>query len=280
MTNLNAAPRTRHLSAIVEALPDQDPQLGHRCLLYTQDGLLEAWTWHDRLCHAASRTHVGVVTLLEIDTGRTDNLLVGFSADGNQPLSHLLPHDLCPIPGLVFQTARLIDQLTIPPLRRLITRALVRKDVLRHYWISPASMRDHHAYPGGLAEHSLEIAVAVASARGLPDVYRELGIVYALLHDYGKVWCMNPTLRDPEEARGHEALGYDILETDLDILESEAENLAAVMRELLGGPRAPREGNYPLAIRRVVQAFDQMSCEKTRPTATQLCATLDWGPAF
>jgi hypothetical protein len=52
------------------------------------------------------------------------------------------------------------------------------------------------------------------------------------------------------------------------------------MRELLGGPRAPREGKYPLAIGRIVRSFDQMSCEKTRRAARELCATLDWDPVF
>lgn len=102
--------------------------------------------------------------------------------------------------------------------------------------------------------------------------------VYALLHDYARFWPVNPTRRDPEEARDHEALGYNIL--DLGILESEAENPAALMRELLGEPRARREGTCPLAIHRAAQSPDQMSCEKTRPTAAQLCATLNWGPAF
>ena len=48
-------------------------------------------------------------------------------------------------------------RFTTGSLRRFVSRALTRKEVLTRYWTSPASRQDHHAYPGGLAEHSLEI---------------------------------------------------------------------------------------------------------------------------
>ena len=264
MSHFNTAPLTRHLPAVLDVLPEHDAQLGQRCTLYSEEGLIEAWSWLPCAVSSQRLSHRGTATVLEIGVGRTDNLVVGFSHDGDLRLTHLLPHDLCPVPGVVYQTARLVDQLTTGSLRRFVTRALTRKEVLTRYWTSPASRQDHHAYPGGLAEHSLEIAVAVASSKGLPGLYRELGIAYALLHDYGKVWWMAPEIRDPGENRKHEVLGYDMLDSDLDLFDCEAGHLAPFMRELLGGPPVPREGRYPLAIRRVVQAFDQMSCEKTR----------------
>ena len=43
-----------------------------------------------------------------------------------------------------------------------------------------------------------------------------------------------------------------------------APTLAARMVELLGGPSERANTRYPLAIGRIVNAFDQMSCEMTR----------------
>lgn len=280
MSQFTTAPLTRHLPAVLDVLPEHDEQLGQRCALYSDEGVIEAWSWLPCAQGNPRFTHRGTATILDIGTGRSDHLVVGFQHDGDVRLSRLVPHDLCPIPGVVYQTARLVDQLTTGSLRRFLTRALTRKDVLTRYWTSPASRQDHHAYPGGLAEHSLEIAVAVASSRGLPGLYRELGIAYALLHDYGKVWWMDPAIRDPGENRKHEVLGYDMLGDDLDLFECEASPLAPVMRELLGGPPVPREGRYPLAIRRVVQAFDQMSCEKTRPDSVGAGLTLEREAVF
>lgn len=166
------------------------------------------------------------------------------------------------------------------PLRYCVTRDLLQQDVLHGYWNSPASRRDHHAYPGGLAQHSLEVATMLASASGLPQEDRELGIVFALLHDFGKIWCYDPTAFDTVDPRKHEAYGLSRLDFDLIYLTRQDPRLGALMRELLGGPRAPREGKYPLAIGRIVRSFDQMSCEKTRRAARELCATLDWDPVF
>jgi len=57
---------------------------------------------------------------------------------------------------------------------------------------------------------------------------------------------------------------------------------AARLAELLGGPKAPRDSAYPLAIGTIVRAFDQMSCEKTRrpklsPPTSPRPASLDGG---
>lgn len=227
-------------------------------------GIVDCWSWLEPIRRRPELTHTGTATLLPIQAGTVDQLLVGLSVDFDLPLSDMLSDCLSPRPGLVRQLANLVDQLTIPPLRRFIARALLRKEVIRTYWTCPASQRDHHAYPGGLAEHSLEIAVAVATSKGLPLLEQELGIVYALLHDYGKLWWMDPELRDPNEKRNHEVLGRYQLKHDLDWLAVEDANLAQLMDELLGGPPVRRPLLYPLAIRKIVQAFDQMSCEKTR----------------
>ena len=156
-----------------------------------------------------------------------------------------------------------------------MTRALLQPDVLHGYWNSPASRGNHHGYPGGLAQHSLEIATMVASVERLSLEDRELGIVFALLHDYGKIWCYDPIAFDPVDSREHEALGLLKLEEPLRILTQQDRNLGIQMRELLSGRQTQRKGPYPLAINKVVRAFDQMSCEMTRKKPAESRATFD-----
>lgn len=274
MIDRTTKPHAEHYPALLQAYPSgDDQQLGRRCRLFTKDGVLEAWTWLDLARERPYETHRGVAFVMPVNTGRADNLLLGFSQTGKERISCLLPEALCPIPGIVRQTTHLIDSLTIRPLRELVTQALLHPDVVVPFWTCPASRRDHHAYPGGLAEHSLEVAVAVSSSRGLPHLEQEMGVVYALLHDYGKLWWFDPDLRCPEERRNHETLGRDKLLPELQILSASDPLLAAAMDELLGGPQAPRDQRYPLAIRKVVQAFDQMSCEKTRTTLAEMRET-------
>ena len=206
--------------------------------------------------------------MLSISASQPDMLLVGLSINFDPQISTILSESLCPLSGVVAEAAALIDELTITPLRRFLNRALLRREALRRYWTCPASRTDHHAYPGGLAEHSVEIATAISTCRALPQLERELGITYALLHDYGKIWWMDSELRAPYERRNHEVLGRDMLKADLEWLGHEDLSIGLVMDELLGGPAAPRTTGYPLAVRKIVQAFDQLSCEKTRGVLT------------
>ncbi len=54
--------------------------------------------------------------------------------------------------------------------------------------INPAGMRMHHAYIGGLLQHSVDVAgIAIALAEQIGDVDKDLVVAGALLHDIGKL---------------------------------------------------------------------------------------------
>jgi hypothetical protein len=280
MSDNSCAINAQDIPAVL-VIPGQGRDVaGIRCMVYSMCGTFEAWTWLEVARRCADRSHVGVATILPVDAGGPENLLVGFTPDQSKRLSEVLPRDICPIPGLLGQVAYMIDSLTIEPLRSFARRALLKKEVVSGYWQSPASRQHHHAFPGGLAKHSAEVAVAVSTARGLPSLEQELGIVYALIHDYGKIWWMNPELRPACGTRNHEAMGLDMLRGDLDFLAVEDAEIAAIMTELLGGPAIQRASRYPLAIRKIVQAFDQLSCEKTRGLFPESRKTYEWDVPF
>ena len=53
---------------------------------------------------------------------------------------------------------------------------------------NPAGMRLHHAYLGGLLQHSVDVtSLAVAMSEQIEDVDKDLVIAGALLHDIGKL---------------------------------------------------------------------------------------------
>lgn len=267
------APPTLSFPAVVEVWPEEDPNRGQRCRIYHNQGQVDAWTWLGLCSGAHPRTLSGIATTLDISIGGSDFLLLAFSQNADLPLRTILSEAMCPVPGVLKQTSDLIDSLRIFSLRRFVKQALLQPEAISGYWSSPASWRHHHAYPGGCAEHCLEVATMAASVSGLPDEDRELGIVLGLLHDYGKIWCypqdQQGRVVDP---RDHEAYGRKRLQGPLFELELSNPVLAARMHELLGGPRVPRESPYPLAIGRIIRSFDQMSCEKTRLSREPTCA--------
>lgn len=89
-------------------------------------------------------------------------------------------------------------------------RGELRAEFLR----ATAAKYNHHAYPGGLLEHTLQVADAVSDfARSHPAVDRDLAIAGAVLHDIGKLESYedDPIGRDFTDAgrlEGEIPLGY------------------------------------------------------------------------
>ena len=258
----------------VEIVKPLSDGLGHYCRLYSHVGLLHASAWIHLPPSRSGCLIRGRATLLPLDDFRFDHLLVNFIPNPDQPVTTLFSDWWCPIEGVEEQTAALIEQIESIPLRRLVGDALLHPRTVHAFWSSPASKAHHHAYPGGLALHSLEVATMAASADRLTAYDRDLAIAFALLHDYGKVWCYASA--QPIDARDHERIGLQKLRPLLAILNVEAPDIAAALEELLGGKRVPRSNRYPLAIGRVVRAYDQMSCEMAmRPTISQPTETVE-----
>ena len=61
-------------------------------------------------------------------------------------------------------------------------------DLLRQFLSAPAAKMMHHAYLGGLAEHTLSVTgLALKMCEQYPDLDRDLLLAGALLHDIGKI---------------------------------------------------------------------------------------------
>lgn len=91
--------------------------------------------------------------------------------------------------------------------------------------ICPGSVGDHHAYVGGLLEHTLAVAgLCTALARAYPHVDGDLLLTSALLHDVGKVDALRyDTAFDHTEAGrllGHVVLGERVISRAFDSMQS------------------------------------------------------------
>lgn len=178
-----------------------------------------------------------------------------------------LPETACPVEGVLLAYKHLVSGIQALPLRVFLMRVFQRRDIFRSFWTMPASARHHHAVPGGLAIHSLEVADDLAAHRGLSDVELDLGIAGALLHDIGKVWSYTDDMFPNEAnlAMGHELVGLSRLEPELAGLEKAWPDGAYVMRCLLSGhTRMRANGSLPTSLLPRIKACDQRSCEQDR----------------
>jgi 3'-5' exoribonuclease len=92
--------------------------------------------------------------------------------------------------AMAAELADLIASVGDAPFRELLNRLLgYDTEIGRGFRLAPAATRNHHAYLGGLLEHTLSVARAcdlLADHWG-PRLDRDLLITGALLHDIGKV---------------------------------------------------------------------------------------------
>lgn len=107
----------------------------------------------------------------------------------------------------------LVESMTDPWLKRLVTSFLDDADFAADFAASPAAKRNHHAYVGGLAEHTRSVMEMCArAAEHYPGVDRDLLLAGAFCHDLGKTveLAVEPGFPYTEEGEliGHIPIGF------------------------------------------------------------------------
>jgi len=124
----------------------------------------------------------------------------------------------------------LVRSLTDPALRTLAECFLADQAFLERFRQAPAGVKYHHAYPGGLLEHTVQVMEsAAAMANCYPQIDRNLLVAGAFFHDLGKVEELAAegqlAYTDEGQLVGHLVQGVRLLEQKLPQAE-----------ELLGEP--------------------------------------------
>jgi 3'-5' exoribonuclease len=124
------------------------------------------------------------------------------------------------------------DEISHPGLKEAVRRFLADATLRERFRELPAASDAHHAYAGGLLEHTVGVATLCREAAQLhPRLRSDLLIAAALLHDVGRTRELEggPAFRQTDEGRllGHVHLGLRLIEERAIVLEP------AVRAELL-----------------------------------------------
>jgi 3'-5' exoribonuclease len=135
--------------------------------------------------------------------------------------SQIEPEDFLPqstqnIAKLMARLKEILLGMNNPHLRALVECFLIDDDFVRKFTTSPAGVKNHHAYQGGLIEHVVNLLnVAGRITEFYPELDRDLLLCGIFLHDIGKVDELSYdrafAYTDEGQLVGHLVMGVEML---------------------------------------------------------------------
>ncbi len=250
----------RLLVAEKHLLATRDGRPFLRLRLMNRTGSIEAVLWDDaeaayRLLDRSDHQVVeisGVVVLYQQE--RRIRLKSVTPAPGQAPnLDAFLPTSERNPEEMAEELHKTIRKVANPFLRRLLETIFRDPEIWESFRNTTAAKRMHHAYRGGLLEHTLSLARLVLLAhRNYPFLDRDLLLAGALVHDLGKARELRADAgfdyTDEGRLVGHIVLGLEILQKKIDSIPDFPPSLAASLKHLVvshhgevefGSPRQP-----------------------------------------
>lgn len=139
---------------------------------------------------------------------------------------------------LKLELLMLCQEVTNPYLKKLLTKIFSPDELLEKFALAPAAKNFHHAYLGGLLEHSVSVAgLAVILCRHYQELDKSLLVSGALLHDIGKIYefTYERKIDYSTEGRlkGHIVLGDQIVSSYISKIKNFPEELKLHLSHLI-----------------------------------------------
>lgn len=147
---------------------------------------------------------------------------------------------VCPMDrDVLLERLRLrISEVHDQPLNQLLKAIFKDRTLLGRFRSAPAAKSMHHAYLGGLLEHTLAVVELVLEISSLyPFLDRDLLVTGALLHDIGKIdeYVYDLAIDYSHSGRllGHMVLGVQIVDDKLRLLKDFPEEKAWLVKHMI-----------------------------------------------
>jgi 3'-5' exoribonuclease len=224
-------------------------------VLSDRSGSIKAVVW-DNVDQIASRTESGQIVIAKGHVGSyRGNLQMVVKEMTAAPPSEINPADFLPA------TERNIDRMfeRLKKLSESLRKDYLR-DLFRAFWSdtafvsqfkhAPAAKKMHHAYIGGLLEHTLSMAVlADTISEHYSGIDRDLLISGVLLHDIGKLreYTYNVAIDYSDEGRlvNHIVIGIQMIEDKIKSIPAFPEETAMLLKHMVISHHGSRELGSP-----------------------------------
>lgn len=159
--------------------------------LMDRTGEIEARVWENALQLDAAAAVGEVIVVQAVAKSYQNRLQLGVShlqrAGGGQVvLADFMPASSRPIREMQQELTALLGTIADKGLRQLLG-SLFSGELLEQFSTAPAAKKMHHAYIGGLLEHTLSVTgMAEKAAEHYPGLDRDMLVAGALVHDIAK----------------------------------------------------------------------------------------------
>jgi 3'-5' exoribonuclease len=152
--------------------------------------------------------------------------------------SEMLPHTDRDVNALADELAAMIDSVKQPALRALLATVFGDEERGAAFRQAPAAKSMHHAYLGGLLEHTVSvIGFCDAVAQRYPQIDRDLLVAGAALHDIGKLielkYDQAIEYTDLGQLVGHLVLGMEFVQEQIAAIEDFPSDLSRCLLHMI-----------------------------------------------
>ena len=165
-----------------------------------------------------------------------------------------LPSSASDIPKMFEALMAIVDTIQNPHLKTLLDLIFSDEETADAFRKAPAAKGFHHAYIGGLLEHTLSVTRLLdLVTQHYRNVNRDLVITGGILHDIGKIHelSFNGTMDYTDEGRlvGHIVLAVEFVDAKIAAIDKFPKQLALELRHILlshhgtlefGSPKRPK----------------------------------------
>ncbi|MGB5158728.1 3'-5' exoribonuclease YhaM family protein [Desulfobacterium sp. N47] len=165
-------------------------------------------------------------------------------------VSDFLPSTKHNIDSMFERLIKLTDSIEEKNLKALLEAFWSDIEFVENFKKAPAAKKMHHAYAGGLLEHTLSMALLADKIAGhYIGIDRDLLITGAILHDIGKirefVYKFNIDYSDEGRLLSHIVIGIGLLDEKINKISQFPGSLAVLLRHMIVSHHGTREFGSP-----------------------------------
>jgi 3'-5' exoribonuclease len=164
--------------------------------------------------------------------------------------SDFLPATSRDIDGMFERLVTITASLTTPYLKKLFDAFWKDEELVRKFKTAPAAKKMHHAYIGGLLEHTLSMTSLADKVAGhYSGIDRDLLVSGAVLHDIGKTdefeYQFKIDYTDEGRLLNHIVIGLKMVDEKLSGIEDFPEDQILLLKHMMVSHHGAREFGSP-----------------------------------